>query len=371
MHGEHGGHDEHGSEGPHGHDEHGFAQAALAIGLGERRRRLARRLRLGVLVLGGLLCVTELLLRTASPAPGALGPRVDALGLNGGLTSVSTPGLRYDWAPPTPSPTSPPVAPDASESDARTILCLGPSVLAGAGLAPEETLAARLAARAEVRAAGEPGPQGTPPAGRWRARERIVPGYTLGQLRRACALEEDLGPEDLVLLVLTEEEVESTGYFLDRTGRLRRDFLPLPDSLRRLLWNWSALYGAIARWHARQVEEPGESSAADPLLPYAFARAENREAARAELEKLREQCRTRGTPLFVLELSPLEAVGAAPTPAFEDPGFEAWAEGLRRALGLPGLSLLAPALGGENDAATIEALCGPVYQELLEAGLVP
>lgn len=312
------------------HDHHGFAQAAAAIGHHDRRRRWERLL-LG-LVFGMALATlgAELWLRQTDPRSlaheGTLSfelRRRNELSRRGLFRALADPVRRFGLEPRAETRiddrhfrisaqgTRGPDVPSPKPAGEKRLLVLGGAFAFGLSCDEQETLASRLVARANARE--EELESGVS----WRALELGVPGYHVGQSRRA--LEQDglaLEP-DLVVLCARADELEQTGCFYDEaSGVLQRDYLPLPSRLRQHLWSWSRLYGWIASAYAREVEDVADPRL-DPRVPSAPTRADNQAYTRAELAHLAELCRAHQLPLFVIDVPRVRLVDE-PTTDLDD-----------------------------------------------------
>src|SRR6185295_513363 len=115
-----------------------------------------------------------------------------------------------------PQRTRGPAVPAVKPANERRLLCLGDSFAFGLWCDEEETLVARLAARANEREA-ELG------SGRvWRALDLGVPGYHLGQTLRAFEQDGLALQPDVVLLYYNTNDIEQTGFFYDEDIGLLR-----------------------------------------------------------------------------------------------------------------------------------------------------
>jgi len=344
---------EHGAE----HDPHGFAVVAEAVRRGARGRRLRRGLSVAVLTLAALTLAAELGLRLTHQRERALERNVTRTNRRWAelarahvFAEVADPVRRYAMRPGAEATvdgwrfrvsaqgTRGPDVPAEKPADERRILCLGDSLPFGLWCDEEETVVARLAARANEREAERAS------GVTWRALDLGVPGYHLGQTLRA--LEEDglaLAP-DLVVLYANTNDVERSGFYFDEAlGILRRDFLPLPVALKRSLWRWSHLYGWIAARHARAaeaVEAGAPPPHLEPRVPWAFVRPDNQAYARESLARIAELCRARGLPLFVIHQPLMTFQGEARRPDWPVLPLEAWFRELCAELQLPALHLL-------------------------------
>ena len=216
----------------------------------------------------------------------------------------------------------------------KRLLALGDSFCFGMWADEDETLVGHLAAMANARER-ELGSDVT-----WRAVNLGVPGYHSGQQLRA--LEQDGLPlePDAVLLYYNTNDIDRHGFFFDEDlGSLRNDHLPLPVTLRRVLWKTSHLYGWIARKHNENFNRI-PSSSLDERVPWAHVREDNKVATRASLERIVSICRERDIPLFFVN-QPLMSWSA--DARREDwPVLELvdWAEEIRTELDVPGINLL-------------------------------
>jgi lysophospholipase L1-like esterase len=240
----------------------------------------------------------------------------------------------------------------------RRLVCLGDSFAFGLWCDEDETLVGHLARRANEREA-ELGSGTT-----WRGVDLGVPGYHAGQILRT--LEQDglgLAP-DAVVYYFNSNDIEQEGYFYDQDlGCLRRDFLPLPVFLRRWLWT-SHVYGWIATHYRRAVED-GPAPQFEARVRYAFVRADNQAATRAAIARMKELCDTRGIPFFLVDQPLLTYQGdydprrwRAGDPLSGAPIGElmAWSEGVRRELGIQGLSLFGLFRGWSDGVDRFEGL---------------
>lgn len=379
-----GGH-EHGSAHGHGHahdhahgpdepphDHHGFLQAAAAIGARDRRTRLRR-------ILLALLFGTALATLAAELGLRAFGVREASLQRNlhttnrrwvalsraGLFQELSDPVRRYGMRPGAEAEvdgwqfrvsargTRGPEVPAEKPPGERRLLVVGDSFAFGLWCDEEETLSASLArlanAREDERGSGV----------RWRPLDIGVPGYHLGQMRRA--LEQDgfaLEP-DLVVLYTNTNDLEQTGFFYDESlGVLRRDYLPLPTRLRMFLWHWSHLYGFIAAAHARAVEDVDRPHL-DPRVPFAHVRADNQAYFRAELAAIAAACRARGLPLFVVNQPLLSLLGDTRRADWPILPLDAWTRATLDELGLPALDLVGWVRGYADNVDRFDAGAPP------------
>jgi hypothetical protein len=335
------------------HDPHGFTAVAEAVQKGERTRKLRRGMLVSVFTLALLALSAELGLRLTHQRERALERDVTrtnrrwvALTRAHVFEELADPVRRYAMRPSADVEldgwrfrvsrrrTRGPEVPSPKPANERRILCLGDSYAFGLWCGEDETVVARLAARACAREAE----LGSPVT--WRALDLGVPGYHLGQMLRA--LEQDglaLEP-DLVLLYFNTNDIERSGFYYDEElGLLRRDFLPLPEALKRSLWHWSHLYGWIAARHARAAES-GPLPHLEPRVPWAFVRADNQAYARAALERIAAVCRERSLPLFVIHQPLMTFLGSARRSDWPGLALEAWFRGVCAELRLPALHLL-------------------------------
>lgn len=216
----------------------------------------------------------------------------------------------------------------------KRLLCLGDSFAFGLWCGDGETVAAELARLANAREAE--GRSGVT----WVPADLGVPGYHLGQVLRAFEQEGLALEPDLVVLYFNTNDVEQSGFYFDEElALLRRDFLPLPVALKEALWDASHLYGWIATRHARAAED-GPTPWSDARVPWAHVRADNQAYTRDALLALRELCRARGLPLFVIHQPLLSFLGAARRDDWPVLALEAWFRGVCAELGLPALHLV-------------------------------
>ena len=341
-----------------GDDHHGFATVATAVGRSERRRKLRVGLTVALLTVAGLTLCAELALRLSGQRARALEHNVTtrnrrwiALSRAGIFRPLDDPVRRYGLRPlatatidafefkisaqgargtdlATPKP--------AGE---KRILCLGDSFAFGLWCDDDETVPAELARRANEAAAK----RGSP--GTWRSIDLGVPGYHLGQSLRTFEQEGGALEPDLVVLYFNTNDIEQSGFYYDEDlAILRRDFLPLPVALKETLWRASHLYGWIATRHARAAEA-GSVPFLEPRVPWAHVRADNQAYTREALQALRDQCRTRDLPLFVIHQPLVSFLGAARRDDWPVLPLEAWFRGVCAELELPALHLCGWARG--------------------------
>ncbi len=340
---------EHGPE----HDHHGFAATAVAIARAQRLRRLRIGLLVALFSVAGATLATELGLRLTRQRERALASHVTltnrrwvALTRAGVFEELADPVRRYGMRPGaaaevdgwrfrvSPQGTRGPALPPAKPAHEKRLLCLGDSFAFGLWCDEDETLAARLATRANQREAERA--SGTT----WRALDLGVPGYHLGQTLRAFEQQGLALEPDLVVLYFNTNDIEQSGFYFDEElGLLRRDYLPLPVGLKRMLWRWSHLYGWIAARHARAVES-GPLPHLEPRVPWAHVRADNQAYTRAALARIQELCRARGVPLFVVNQPLMSYIGAARDEAWPVLALDTWFRAQCAELGLPALDLL-------------------------------
>ena len=334
----------------------GLVEAADAIQMGSRRSRLKRGLIATTLTLGGLTMLGEVVLRVSDfrqryfeetvnktirrwvdlTTAGIFEERDDNLrpyamragakcAIEGWSFEISRHGTRgADFA-------------REKEPNEKRMLCIGDSFAFGLWCDDEETLVGHLTRMANERESELGSPT------RWRDINIGVPGYHAGQQLRA--FEEDglpLSP-DVVVWYFNTNDIEQEGFFYDEDlGVLRRDFLPLPTGLRRLLWT-SHLYGWIAMRHRRLVEASGPDDPPphmNPGVPYAFVRDDNKAATRLAMTRLAELCRARDIPLFFVHQPLLTWQGQLQDPTWPVLSLIDWVEDARNELELPGTNLL-------------------------------
>jgi hypothetical protein len=69
----------------------------------------------------------------------------------------------------------------------------------------------------------------------WRALDLGVPGYHIGQALRAFEQDGLALQPDVIIYYFNTNDIEQTGFYFDQElGVLRRDYLPLPDGLKRV-----------------------------------------------------------------------------------------------------------------------------------------
>jgi hypothetical protein len=342
----------HGEEEP-GHDHHGFAEAAAAIGLHDRRTRRKRILLALVFGLALATLVAELGLRLTGARERSLERHIHntnrrwvTLSRGGLFRELADPVRRYGMRPGaeveldgwtfrvSSQGTRGPEVPTPKPAGEKRLLVAGDSFAFGLWCGEEETLASRLAELASAREAERSS------GITWRALDIGVPGYHLGQTRRALETEGLALEPDLVVLYTNTNDLEQTGFFYDESlGVLRRDYLPLPSRLRMGLWHWSHLYGLIAGQHARAVEDVDKPHL-DPRVPFAHTRADNQAYARAELERIAALCRARGLPLFVINQPLMTLLGDSRRADWPILPLDAWTRATLDELDLPALHLL-------------------------------
>lgn len=354
-HGDAGPDHEHGPGREHGfeHDHHGFGATAAAIGLSQRLGKLRLGLLAALFSLAGATLVAELALRltrqrerASAGHPTLTQRRLADLGRAGVFEELADPVRRYALRPRaeaevdgvrfriSPQGTRGPALPSEKPAHERRILCLGDAFAFGLWCDEDETLVARLAARANVRES-ELGSGRT-----WRALDLGVPGYHLGQTLRAFEQADPMLEPDLVLLTFNTSDIEQSGFYFDaELGLLRRDYLPLPVTLKRTLFDWSHLYGWIASRHARAVER-GPEAHLEPRVPWAHVRADNQAATLYALARIQELCRARGLPLFVLNQPLLAVLSDARRADWPILALDRWFRGVCVELQLPSLDLL-------------------------------
>jgi len=335
------------------HDHHGFLQTAAAIGAQDRRTRLRRILL--ALVFGTALATlaAELGLRAFGVREASLERNIHrtnrrwvALSRAGLFQELADPVRRYGMRPGAEAEidgwrfrvssrgTRGEEVPSEKPADERRLLVAGDSFAFGLWCDEQETLAASLTRLASAREAE----RGSPLS--WRALDIGVPGYHLGQTRRALEQEGFALQPDLVVLYTNTNDLEQTGFFYDESlGVLRRDYLPLPTRLRMTLWHWSHLYGFIAATHARAVEDV-EKPHLDERVPFAHVRADNQAYFRAELAAIAEACRARGLPLLVINQPLMSLLGDTRRADWPLLPLDAWTRATLDELGLPALNLL-------------------------------
>jgi len=334
----------------------GLTQAAEAIGtkLGsERKRRVRRGLTASIFTIAGLTLLAELTLRVTDHRQRTFDQTVNRtiqrwvdLTTAGLFEELPDPLRRYAMRPGaeaevdgwtfrvTSHRTRGSDFPLEKAPGEKRILALGDSYCFGLWCDEDETLVGHLARLANEREA-ELGSGVT-----WRAVNLGVPGYHVGQ--QLAALVEDglaLDP-DLVVLYFNTNDLEQEGFFLDADlGVLRRDLLPLPTALRRMLWS-SHLYGWIVLQHRRALEAGPIPPVLDPRVPYAFVREDNLAASRIAIEEIADRCERAGVPLFFVDQPHLTWQGELQDPDWPFLPLVTWTEELRGELGLPGVNLL-------------------------------
>lgn len=284
------GHAEHEGHEGHAHDEHGFLRTVQAIGIEQRRQRRRIVALATLFALAGATVLAEWFARRAPAMPSAT--PADCGGPPGLLEPVHDPVLRYARVPDFEAGSlelrslcawgvATPDRPIAAE--APRVLLLGDADVLALSLESQDRPAEGLAARI---------------GSGWAGLALGAPGWTAGQAVQAFArAQASLAPE-LVVLDLTDAMVDTQGAFVDRHGRAFRDFLPLPDRLKRFLWRHSALYARLAKSYTNEVLDVPDP-ATDARPPNAFARPENQDAALAAVARLAELCRASETPLLV------------------------------------------------------------------------
>lgn len=289
---------EHGEHEGHAHDEHGFLETVQAIGTEQRRQRRRVVVLAALFVLAGATAIGECSARLAAPE-GASTP-ADCAAPPGGLVPVRDAIVRYAVAADARlvGAGQPGTGPATStlEPGRRRVLMLGGADVLGLPGDPLEGPCRALAERL--------GPA-------WTGLALGAPGWTAAQAVRAFALAQAALAPDLVVLDLDDEMVDTQGAFVDSRGRASRDFLPLPEPLKRFLWRHSALYAHLARSYTNEVLDVPDP-ATDARPPNAFARPGNQDAALAAVARLGELCRAHGTPLLVVFRTALPCGPGAP-----------------------------------------------------------
>jgi len=323
------------------------------VGQKARLQRLRVGLTVAVLTVGGLTVAAEIGMRLGDARAHALeantttaNRRWVALTRAGLFEEIPDPVRRYAPRPGavaevdgftfriSAARTRGPEVPAVKPPEERRLLCLGDSFAFGLWCDEDETVVARLAARANAREA-ERGSGLT-----WRPLDLGVPGYHLGQTLRAFEADGLALEPDVVVLYVNTNDIEQTGfYYDDDLGVLRRDYLPLPYALKNRLWHLSHLYGWIASRHARAVEA-GPAPYLEPRVPWAHVRADNQAYTRHALEEIRDLCRARNLPLFVIDQPLMSFLGGARSPEWPVLPLDAWMRGVIAELGLPALDLL-------------------------------
>lgn len=216
----------------------------------------------------------------------------------------------------------------------QRLLCLGDSFAFGLWCDEDETLVGHLARRANEALEAQGAEH------RWRAIDLGVPGYHSGQQLHAFETEGLALDPDLVVLWFNTNDVEQEGFFFDQgMGVLRRDFLPLPTGLRRVLWS-SHLYGWIVARHRAYLEGGPVPPILDPGVPYAFVREDNQRATRAAIARIAALCEQAGVPLFFVNMPHLTWQGEIQDPNWAMAPLVDWAQGVSDELGLPSVNLL-------------------------------
>lgn len=212
----------------------------------------------------------------------------------------------------------------------RRMLAIGDSFCFGLWSDEDETLVGHLA-----RLANEADPDGDP----WKTINLGVPGYHTGQQLRA--LEQDGLPldPDLVVLYFNTNDIVSEGFFYDEELQvLHSDHSPLPQGVRRALWN-SHLYGWIVRRLERRHHARG-SPHLDPNTPWAHVREDNQQATRESLARIAELCAERDIPLFMVHQPLMTWSGDTWDADWPILPLVDWMEEVRAELGISGVNLL-------------------------------
>jgi len=328
---------------------------------GSHRSKLRRGMLVALFSLASATLAAELLLRLSGHRESLLEERLSmvnrswvALSKERIFEQIADPVRRYAMRPGasckvdgwtfhvTPHRTRGADFPLEKPANERRLLCIGDSYAFGMWCDDDETLVEQLVRRANERER-ELDSKVT-----WRAINQGVPGYHSGQQRIALE-EEGLAFEpDVVLLYFNSNDLEKDGFFYaSDLGVLRRDYLPLPTFLRRMLWDVSHLYGWISSAHARTVES-GPTPYLDPRVPVAHVREDNREYTRRAIGRIVELCRERGIPIFFVNQPLMSYLGDARDPDWPVQALVDWAEALRSDLELPGLNLLGWMRGYED-----------------------
>jgi len=335
------------------HDHHGFAAAAAAIGQKSRAQKLRTGLLVTVFTLAGLTLAAELGLRLTNQRERALERNVTRtnrrwveLSRAGVFRELDDPLRRYGMRPGAEATvdgwrfrvsaqgTRGPDVPAAKPASEKRILCLGDSFAFGLWCDEDQTVVARLAQQANAREAE------LASGVTWRALDLGVPGYHLGQTLRAFEQEGLALQPDLVVLYFNTNDIEQTGFYYDESlGVLRRDYLPLPEGMKRGLWRASHLYGWIAGKYAHAVED-GPTPYLEPRVPWAHVRADNQAYTLACLRALAQRCAERKLPLFVIDQPLWTYVGGTRHADWPVLPLDAWSRNACEELALPALHLL-------------------------------
>jgi lysophospholipase L1-like esterase len=352
---EHGHGHTHGAQAPadHAHDHGGLLEATHAIGRAGRMAKLRRGLlvsiftvALSTLAVEAFLRVTHQRLRSLESNLSRTNRRWIALTRAHVFEEIGDPVRRYAMRPlaecrvddlvfrVSSHRTRGPDFPHAKPPGEKRLLCLGDSFAFGLWCTDEETLVGQLASLAQER-------ERTLGTGvTWRALDLGVPGYHSGQQLRAFEQDGLALDPDVVVLYFNTNDIEQTGFeYDDRLGVLRRDYLPLPEGLKRTLWHWSHLYGWIASRHVRAVES-GPTPFLDPRVPFAHVRADNQAYTRTAIADIARLCRERGLPLFFVHQPLFTFLGGMRSPDWAVLPLVRWAEDVRAELDIPGYSLL-------------------------------
>ncbi|HED66081.1 MAG TPA: SGNH/GDSL hydrolase family protein [Planctomycetes bacterium] len=224
--------------------------------------------------------------------------------------------------------------PPEKAPDERRMLCLGDSFAFGLWCDEEETLIGHLVRLANERER-ELGSGIT-----WRAIDTGVPGYNTEQ--QLAALEQDglaLDP-DVVVLYYNTNDIDTNALMYDEEfGVMRRDYMPIPVPLKRILWK-SYLYGWIERRYRLALESGDVPPHLNPRVPSSFVREDSQERTRDALERIAEICRDRGIPLFFVDQPLLTWQGDMQNPNWDALGLYEWGEKVRGELAIPGVGLL-------------------------------
>ena len=249
-----------------GHEEGvmpGLVQATTSIEEHSRRQRLMRRARNFLFAVALVILALELGLRLFGTRSAAYAetspPALLALSQAGLFQSLDEDSGRYGLRPGfeesvegiaysiSKHGTRGPDFERAKPQGERRILVVGDALAMGLGVPFTQSLGVRLAAGANL------AEQVAQSAIQWRAINLGVPGYHAGQqVADMLARGRDFDP-DLVLIHCDSNSEAPHGLFLDSSGGLQVDRLPLPIGLRKILWN-SHLYGWIVSGFQRAME---------------------------------------------------------------------------------------------------------------------
>jgi hypothetical protein len=172
----------------------------------------------------------------------------------------------------------------------KRLLVLGAELALGVGQDLQASLAWKLASLANADPAA-------PGKDSWLGINLGVPGYHSKQQFNDLAARGMGFEPDLVLAYADAAQVQGSEYFLDWTGGLQRDRLPLPYSWRNQLWK-SRLYAWISsRYLASQEPKPAQRTPQSD----AWARGRTLDEVAAGYDQMRELCQAAGVAFRLID----------------------------------------------------------------------